>query len=367
MLVIYTSMQINNTKSVQAFCPLPFNRAKVSADGLLHMCCHQSGEGYLGNLFERQFEDLWFGNLAENIRNETRAGRLHRACDTEQCPYRYQSKRTAPVTANARGYPTQLEFDLHGSHCNIGGVSPTADTACIMCPRSRPNFISHLQANPDRTDELIEKIKHLTPNLEVLNILGIAEPFWKDKIFEVMEKLNFSAYSDRICLWTTCNATIFNYKRQERLLSLAKSTQIHFSLDAATKETYMKIRRLDLFDAACFNIKYWCRHRETLENPTNHKTFLHNNINTLNVHEVTQMVHLAKKLGVDQLVLLPTHNCGSDDPAINDILVNHENMRIFEKAQLKAEAAAAEIGQDLHFSRPLALDLKRPLVQLKMI
>jgi MoaA/NifB/PqqE/SkfB family radical SAM enzyme len=366
-------MQVNNTKQVKAFCSHPFNKAKVSSNGDLNMCCHQSTESRLGNLFEKTFEDLWFSKFAEEIRDENRQGRLHRVCDTSECPFKYKqiADEMTSFTSDARGYPREIEFDLHGSHCNFGGLNPTPETTCIMCPRSRSDFSDYLKANPDRTDEIIEKIKHITPSLAMINILGIAEPFWKDKIFDVLEKMNFEEHKKHIVLWTTSNGSIFNEQRQQKLLNLTNNTDIHFSLDAATSATFMKIRQNDFFELACKNIKSWCEKRdECRKNKTGeHVVRLHNNINMLNVHEVPQMVEVAKDLGVDLLVLLPTHDCGGTHSDLKDILVNSSNYRKFLKAEEKAHKIAKQLGQNIVFSRPLSLGFEKEpqLVQLKLM
>lgn len=332
------------------------------------MCCHQSDSSYLGNLFERPFEDLWFSKFAEDIRDAIREKRLHSVCNTIQCPFKYKNieQEVKQITADARGYPREIEFDLHGSHCNFGGLNPTPHTACIMCPRARPDFAEYLEKTPDRTDELIETIRHLTPNLNMINILGIAEPFWKDKIFDVLDKMDFSKHKSHIKLWTTSNGSIFNEKRQERLCEIAEKTDIHFSLDAASSETFMKIRQNNFFDVICKNIKMWTKRRET--GTGKHYVRLHNNINSINVHEVPDMVRLAKDLGVDVLILLPTHDCGGTHISIKNIIVSPTNFKRFVKAQTEAEKVAKEIGQEVIFSRPLGLDYdKQELVQLRML
>lgn len=367
-------MKHNVNKYVRAFCPRPFNLVKISSDGNVNMCCHQSNN-YLGNLFEKPFEDIWFSYFAEGIRTDTKNGRLHPMCNTIECPFKYKdiAAEMTEIVANGRGYPTQLEFDLHGSHCNFGGLNPTPETACIMCPRSRPDFHQHLSAHPDRTDELVAKIAHIVPNLKTLNILGIAEPFWKDKIFEILEKFNFQRYKKQIAVWTTSNASVFDEQKQNRLLQLAEDTDIHFSLDAATPETFLKIRRSHTFHTCCKNIKSWCAKRDECKKNQTGKHFvrMHNNINTLNLHEVNDMVLMSKDMGIDLLVLLPTHDCGGSHKSLESIIVNPQNYKRFLKAEESAKKLAESIGLEILFSRPLSLniELKPPtqLVELKIL
>lgn len=88
-------------------------------------------------------------------------------------------------------YPKQIELALPPTWCNIGGLNPTQDTACIMCPRSSLQFIQTMSNVDDRTDLLLEKVKPAIPHLETFTILGIAEPFYKGRIFEILDKIEF--------------------------------------------------------------------------------------------------------------------------------------------------------------------------------
>jgi len=356
-------MELTVEKNVHGFCELPFTKAKISSDGHVSMCCHQSHDGYLGNLFEKTFEEIWFGSLAEEIRIQNKDARLHRVCDTSECPYKYKKvvEHMHDFEANSRGYPTHIEFDLHGSHCNFGGTDLLIERVCLMCPRSQKDFKEHLEKNPDRTDELVDKIKHLIIHIKIINILGVAEPFWKDKIFDILNKFNIKENKNRISVWTTSNASIFNEDRQDKLLDLTDKTDIHFSLDAATRETFLKIRKNDCFEICCKNIKSWREKTKEINKLSgkNHYIRLHNNINTINVNEVTDMVFLAKDMGIDLLVLLPTHDCGGTHSDLNNILVNKENYSLFIKAQESAEFIADKIGQKILFSRPLDLNISK--------
>ena len=278
---------------------------------------------------------------------------LHRVCDTSECPFRYVDieAETRPMEVRATGYPDHLEFDLHGFHCNFGGLKPTPKTACMFCPRSKPDYHEHWDLHPDRTNEIIDKIKHIVRYVRFINISGISEPFWKGKIFDVLQRLGDDAYND-IKIITTTNASIFNLKDQNRFLETAKESEICFSVDAATSGTYLKLRQHDCFDRVCRNIKSWCELRGDAEK---HQVNLHNNINMFNVHEVEGMVVLCKELGVERLILLPTHDCAATHHGIKDILVSKDNFEVFVEAQEKAVKMADKVGIRLTVMRPLGL------------
>jgi hypothetical protein len=349
-------------KQINTFCDFPFARAKVCCDGQMNFCCHQHFSSNLGSLFEHKFEDLWFGQFAEEIRAETLKGNLHKVCDTTACPHQYKDRGLWTHNVNQNGYPLHLEFDLHGSHCNFGGTKPRPDTVCIMCPRAKPDWMDYLNAYPDRTEELAKSVKHILPYLTSMHILGVAEPFWKNRIFDVLDWLEYEDHRDRITVWTTCNGSVFDEEKQNRFAELVPNSFINFSTDAATPETYLKIRRQKepVFHKVVENITRWCKNR-----PSGHIVHVHNNINIFNVHEVPDMVRLCKKMGVDRLVLLNTHD--STHPEITYMCVNQQNVGKFKAAQEEATRVAEEIGLNIFFTRPLTLDYDPELVQIKLV
>lgn len=351
---------------INTFCSWPFDKVKIDPLGRVTMCCHQQHEG-LGNLFEKSFQEIWFSDLANEVREYTVNTKLHWMCCTPECPFRYHKPKQHmhDIKINSPHYPSQLEIDLHPSHCNYGGTRPTPQSACIMCPRARPDYQKFLDDTPDRTDELVEKLKLLMPHLKSLNVLGVAEPFWKDKLFKILDQIGFDEYRERVAVWTTSNGSIFTKERQKIFSDRILFSEINFSIDAATPGTYKKIRQHNMFQQVCDNIRSWCELRERIGRKKEHSVKIHNNINIHNVDEVCDMVHLAYDMGVDELVMLPTHDCGGTAPDLAPLLVNQKNFARFAVAEQDAKALATALDFPLFFTRPLALDYT-PLVQIEV-
>lgn len=348
-------MYCRSKKIVNTWCQLPFERVKITSSGEVNFCCHM-GLNYLGNILEKPFEDIWFGNEAENIRDELRRGsKFHHMCDTNECISKYVpiEFRMRKYQVLATGYPFHIELDLHGSHCNFGGKKPTPETACIMCPRSRPDFCKHLEVSPDRTMEIVQRIKHIMPYIREINVLGIAEPFWQGKIFDVLEGFGIKRYKN-ISVFATSNASVFDAEARAKFAEITNASKLDFSIDAATPETFLKIRRQKSFNKVCENVKAWCKERPS----DKHYVSIHNNINMINIHEVPDMVRLSKKLGVDLLKLIPTHECSVPTQTLIDIMVNTENAQAFHDAEAEAIRVSEEIGQPLTVTRPLSLGYK---------
>ena len=336
-------------KELAAFCHLPFNKVKVNPRGEVTMCCYQRGT--LGNLLEQDFHEIWGSSLAREIRESTLASRLHAMCGGwGGCPYLV--KLPAPRSiALGDGYPTSLELDLPNTHCNIGGSTPSPKTACFMCPRSSPNFYPE----PDYTDELADRLKFLMPHLTEIRIQGVAEPFWKDRVFEVLERLEFHKYNRKCTLSTYTNGSILNAKQRKRLIEICPRAALFFSLDAATAKTYQRIRRLNLFDLVVDNIRNFVKERGP-----DHRVEIANNLNLLNLHEAIQMVELARELNVDLIQFNPTHDGGEERDDFRALRVGRDNCERFAEAERKIRTRAAELQIKVFFVRPLDLDFSAP-------
>lgn len=333
------------TMSLSAFCSLPFTKINVDAKGNVNMCCYQRGS--LGNLFTFDFDRLWNGGLAQQIRAATTEGRLHPVCEGwGGCPYLIEQRvaRTVPMA----DYPLSLNLSLPNTHCNIGGNAPTPDTACIMCPRSAPDF----QPERDLTFELADRLRFLMPFLADLSIQGTAEPFWQERVFTVLERLNFQDYNQQCQFHTYTNGTLLNAKRRQRLRQLCPKSRLFVSIDAATPATYRKIRIYDFFHEVVENVRSLVREKL----PTQ-EIEIANNINLLNIGEVVGMVELAKDLGIRRVQFNPTHDGGCTREDLADVRVGLRNRDTFAAAQNAILTCAATLGVEVNFIRPLHLNI----------
>jgi len=321
-----------------AFCNYPFERLKIDSAGDCTFCCFSTRK-CLGNILNQSLEEIWNGDLAADIRAETIANRLHTTCAVESCPFYHISTKLKDKSHRVRlaKIPIDIELDLPMQHCNIGGEDPKPGSACIMCERA---LLYHRQE--DRVDEIAERLRPYADKFKFLHVQGVAEAFWKNKIFDVVEKVGVNTHLTRITTFT--NGTILCDQRLDKWLGYPWSCTT-FSIDASTPETYKKIRIWNAYDRIVSNMKEFARRR------TPAQFFqIHNNINLLNVGEVKGMVELAAEVGVDNLTFNPTCN-------LPNLIVNEDNVHIFAKAQDEIVETALKLGVKVEFFRNLTLDL----------
>jgi hypothetical protein len=172
----------------------------------------------------------------------------------------------------------------------------------------------------------------------------VAEAFWKDAIFDVLDLLKFDPFKDKIGVSTVTNGTLLNEKTLLRFLERCPRAHLSFSVDAGSPETYRRIRRLDAYPLVVKNIMRVSRLRKAFPCVV---LRIQNNINTLNVHEIEEMVRVAARAEANEIEFQPT----GGHP--QDILVNAENYRLFSNAQALAYAVGKRLGVQVRFLRPL--------------
>ena len=328
---------------LSAFCSHPFTRVRCTCEGHLSMCCfHRNGT--IGNIVNNTFDEIWFGNIAESIRAETQKGKLHELCKCPGCPFGHMKEEEYPkqnIIYNE--YPTELEIDLPNTHCNVGGFEPSKERpACIMCERSDPLF----KPEKDMLDIILKKIKYVVPNLNHLHIQGIAEPFWHDQIYNVLDELEYIKYRDQILVTTTTNGILLKKDNRKKWLEMVPKSVLVFSIDAASEPTFFNIRgKMKVFDMVIQHLHDYNAERDH----SNQWLKIHNNINLMNLHEVRGMVRLGKSAGVDVVEFNPTSGF------FKEIFVTQNNAQLFRRAHLEAVEEATKIGQKIEFVRPLDL------------
>jgi MoaA/NifB/PqqE/SkfB family radical SAM enzyme len=324
---------------IKAFCSYPWTRVKFTPEGDVTMCCFHARK-CLGNIFQNSFEEIWFSPLAEQIRKDTSNQILHRTCSGNSCPFS-KLKNLPLINFDHGKFPHELEIDLPNQHCNIGGERPNAkNLACLMCERNRRDPDEFYQE--DRLEEICFKIKPIMSYIKWVHVQGVAEPFWKNKIFEILKWLDVEG--SKVWISTTTNGTLMNANHRKMFLEYPSST-ITWSLDAGTAETFKIIRRVDMFDQIIENLMNYSKERKQGQ-----FIHIHNNINTININDVEEMVRIAAKVGVDRLDFNATY----DVPAI---CVNKENVHIFKEAQEKIVYLSRELGVNTTFMRDLTLGI----------
>lgn len=339
-------------KSVKAYCSFPYTKFKVTSEGNVALCCRMRSDT-LGNILTSSFEEIWNGKLITEIRQAVQTNEMHPSCARRgTCQYLFGNRREKKFELAWNGMPKKLEIDLPNTHCNIGAEIPTAERpGCLMCPRSDTNFKPHANL----LDIILPKVKFLMEYIDELHIQGIAEPFYKDYVFDMLDQLEYDKFKDKITYITYTNGTLLNSRIRKKFLTRVPKSILRFSIDAGSPEVYQKIRRIDGYEVVIDNLINYGKERKKGQ-----QLHINNNINEINLKDCPEMLRIAKKAKVDGITLISTMSCFEetlDGIKTADFMVNELGAKKFKVMQRKLVNQAKKLGVNLFFVRPLDNDL----------
>jgi len=165
------------------------------------------------------------------------------------------------------------------------------DSKCQTCIRT----FQSLEPPADLTLEQVKAIAAQFPVLERVVLHGIGEPLLNPEIFEIVEYLKSRAAtvlfnSDAISLTT---------KRALRLIESGLD-EYRVSIDAATRETYRRLRGVDQFDRVVANVRRLVE-LERERSRSAPRVSLWFTASRSNLHELLEFMRLAADLGVNEV------------------------------------------------------------------
>lgn len=166
---------------------------------------------------------------------------------------------------------------------------------CQMCPiQFRTDGPPH--GPPAFMDyELFLQLLDDLPTLTELHLQGLGEPMMHPRFFDMVE----AATARGISVTTNSNATLLTRARSDRCVTSGLAT-LHVSLDAASAETYEKIRVRAHFDRVMRNLAHLRDARRDLAS-SYPKVRLVMVVMRQNLNELPQLVRLAHELDIDTM------------------------------------------------------------------
>ena len=203
-----------------------------------------------------------------------------------QALWEFQRGVAVPAT-----YPAVLQVALNNL-CNF---------KCVYCTDQREG---NTEPRTQLEGKTWEDVQRALPFAETLAFHGISEFFVDKKFFDLVASC--AAAGANLSLNT--NGSVATPKHVELLTNYPGHLEVNFSIDAATKETFTRIRGWD-FDRVIRNIKTYveafkARQRSTFMSVS----FV---ITRSNVHELVPFVRLAKELGVQEVKFYRLHEYGA--------------------------------------------------------
>lgn len=279
---------------------------------------------------------------------------------------------TAATAAHAR-QPDRAEVEANARRCDeewkrgvvVVSAAPrmlTIETTsrcnlrCVMCHHglrpADPAYEHFPEALTDRLRGVIRLASYV-------QLHGLGEPLLNSAFWNMLELTHENQY-----VQINSNGLLLDGSTADRLLATGLD-EVSFSLDAATPETYRKIRGAD-FTRTIANIRGLLARRDNLGR-RDPRVSLNMTLMRENIAETVRFVELARELGVDQVQL--GHMNRLDDGSSwrvdrdgwvfdyrEQMLANHPALSNRMINAARERAAALGIGLHLDWAKPVFFD-----------
>jgi radical SAM protein with 4Fe4S-binding SPASM domain len=214
------------------FCPYPFSRIEIKADGNVHCCC----EGWLpkpiGNVLTDSLMKIWNGSEANKIR-ESILDQSFRFCTA--CPY-------LPGPAG----PIKNQRINTYQPGRIGTLKLDYDQSCnLTCPSCRKassiHFVKQDRVSIIHSAVLSSGALNLT---DMLYITGAGDPFASKTYWHFLCNLPDLSSNPNMQIFLHTNGLLFDAEHWKQLgKTRNRITHVGISIDAACAETYALNRK----------------------------------------------------------------------------------------------------------------------------
>ena len=278
------------TDSIEGkFCLEPFIYSNVQPYGYVYSCCPSYGYNKIGNILFKSPKKVWNSNAAKLQRLAILNKSFAFCNDNNLCPFMTNEKKS-PLSKNRF-----KEFNIAKSPEKLYiAIDESCNLKCKSCRNSFYNAKGwDLKLRMHLANKLIRS--NWCNNAKKLVIAGQGEVFFS----KVYEKMVFhSKIRKRKEIEFLTNGTLLNKEKLDKVCNIYDNINICITIDAATKETYSKLRIGGNFDKLCKNLEYIGKMRKNGKVKRVEYLFVVQKDNYL---EMPDYIELAKKYNADDV------------------------------------------------------------------
>jgi wyosine [tRNA(Phe)-imidazoG37] synthetase (radical SAM superfamily) len=307
------------------FCPTPFKYMEIVANGDAILCCYI--EKRAGIIRENNLQGVYNSSAAREIRASILDGTF-RYCNLKACPHFTSGE--LPLANDCAGTDFEEIIANNSVVMDKKSIWISFDARCnLKCISCRGDYLKCSETEVERIDGLLKDIEANLSHLDQIGFSGNGDPFASPSIRKFMYELDVSKYPNlKITLLT--NGQLFNesaWEQMEKGRSAIKSIQV--SVDAATKESYEKIRLGGSFDKLKKNLEFigGLRRQNLIK-----EFIISFVVNAINFNEMAKFVEMGKELGCDQVYFSYMVDWGSmPKESYEELAVHLPNHKMHEK------------------------------------
>lgn len=280
-------------------CNTMLNHLEIINGGNTRCCCTTFVEQNLDNIFVKSQNDLWHSNL-HKIMCLSSENKTYSFCNKKMCPL-FVNRKTEEY--NMTDFIKPYNNMKKNPEVLALGYDPSCNLKCSTC-RKELHFAKGTEL------EIVNKITNKViddylSQCDFLILAGDGEVFACDSYRKIYEASNCKPRYIRLLT----NGTLFTEERWNKFIN-GKDCDIMLtvSIDAATKETYEKIRCNGNFEMLKENMKFASKLRKTGDLKYFRINFV---VQRENYKEMIAFVKWGEELGVDEVFFTKILNWGT--------------------------------------------------------
>jgi hypothetical protein len=240
----------------QYVCPLPFERFDIGPNGDVLVCCGHWLPTVIGNFLNQPVEDVLNSPSAKAIRQSVTDG-SYKYCNHLECGTMAQDslpRREELHHPRTRRAVAEQDYRIDG----VDEIMFAFDQSCnLSCPSCRTHVITEKVSHSlEKARAVEEKLVPLLPTLRTLHINPAGELFGSKPSRRLLELINDERCPE-LKLDIISNGTLFSREEWAKFPGIHnKVRSVRISIDAASKETFEKLRRLGKYDVFVKNMRF---------------------------------------------------------------------------------------------------------------
>lgn len=279
-------------------CDTMLNHAELGNEGAIHSCCTTFVDIAIGNIHKRGFNEIWQGAI-HKILCLSLQNRTYSFCKKDMCPLFIGRKPSENQEIDVRYSPMEKKPSTV-----LLGYDETCNLKCVTCRHELR--IAKGEALQKVQGYAKAAVDELLPDCEFLILAGNGEVFASQAYKQVYTNERME-HIKQLRLLT--NGTLFtennwnSIKRGENM-----KVMLTVSIDAASKETYEKIRRGGSFEQLQKNMLFASQLRKKGDLSYFRMNFV---VQKANYREMTDFVKWGLELGADEVFFTKILNWGT--------------------------------------------------------
>ncbi len=280
-------------------CRTMLNHLEIFRDGDTRCCCTTFVRQNLDNMMEKSVSELW-NSAKHRIMCLSTENRTYSFCDKTMCPLFVEKKE---AKGNGHGLDRPYRTMTPAPEVLALGHDASCNLACVTCRRE---ICFAKGEEREKVNRVTDKIrKDYLPACSFLILAGDGEVFASPAYREIYESPDCNPRYIRLLsngmLFTPVNWERFKKNKTGRIM-------LTVSIDAASKQTYERIRRNGNFDTLKQNMEFAADLRKKGELRYFRMNFV---VQRDNYQEMVPFVQWGEALGVDEVFFTKILNWGT--------------------------------------------------------